>query len=184
MTLKNNCHPDQSTYKASLSKNQVMLGLDWGEKRIGVAFSEQKLALAYKTVDNNAKAPNYIAKIALEKKASKIVIGMPWTLQGEKTASANKVEDFARQIQANLALLQNDIRENECGDALKAFSKRSDGSHNQIEITLVDERFSTFQASKQLFQAGKNAKKQRAVIDKEAARIILQSYLDRASGNF
>ena len=52
------------------------------------------------------------------------------------------------------------------------------GQATTIPLKLVDERLSTVQASRQLHEAGKNARKQRGQIDSEAAAVLLQGYLD------
>jgi putative Holliday junction resolvase len=52
------------------------------------------------------------------------------------------------------------------------------GQTTPIRIQLIDERLSTVQASRQLQEAGRNARKQRGLIDSEAACVLLQGYLD------
>ena len=140
-------------------KNKGMLrtlGIDYGEKRIGVAISDP-LGITAQGVAVFGKGKTYAEDIKEIKKIIKqyegideIVVGFPKNLKGEIGPSAQKVLEFAEALK-------------------KAF---------KIAILTWDERLTTAQAEKTLRAMGLNSKKRRSVIDKSAAAYILQSYMD------
>lgn len=132
------------------------LGIDYGEKRIGVAISDP-LGITAQGVAVFGKGKTYAEDIKEIKKIIKqyegideIVVGLPKTLKGEIGPSAQKVLEFVEALK-------------------KAF---------KIAINTWDERLTTAQAEKTLQAMGLNSKKRRSVIDKSAAAYILQSYMD------
>ncbi len=130
------------------------LAIDYGSKRIGLALSDPTGTLArplpFLPVKADAKLAREIAQLAEKEQASLILLGLPRHMSGELGEAALKVQAFA-------AILE------------KA---------TPVKIKLIDERLSTVQASRQLQEAGKNARNQRTHIDSEAASVLLQSYLD------
>ena len=140
-----------------LTKEKLrILGIDYGEKRIGVAISDP-LGITAQGVAVFGKGSTYAEDIKEIKKIIKqyegideIVVGLPKTLKGEIGPSAQKVLEFVEALK-------------------KAF---------KIAILAWDERLTTAQAEKTLQTAGLNSKKRRSVIDKTAAAYILQSYMD------
>jgi len=140
-----------------LTKEKIrILGIDYGEKRIGVAISDP-LGITAQGVAVFGKGKTFAEDIKEIKKIIKqyegideIVVGLPRTLKGEIGPSAQKVLEFT--------------------EALKGAFK--------IAINTWDERMTTAQAEKTLQAAGLNSKKRRSVIDKTAAAYILQSYMD------
>jgi putative Holliday junction resolvase len=133
-----------------------ILGIDFGEKRIGIAISDplgltaQGVAVIGKseTFEEDIKELNKIIKKCGG--VDEILVGLPKTLAGEIGIQAQKVLEFV--------------------EALKAAFK--------IPINTWDERLTTVQAERTLKEAGLSAKKRRKVVDKSAAAYILQSYLD------
>ena len=133
--------------------NQI-LALDYGLKKTGIAYAENPLFIAHalktvKTHDLLIFIENHLVK----NNVTKIVIGVPKSLIGGKTHSSDMIQNFSRRI-------------------TKSFPK--------IEIKFYDERFTSKMASNALHMAGatKKQKKQKGLIDKVSATIILQSYLD------
>lgn len=133
-----------------------ILGIDFGEKRIGIAISDplgltaQGVAVIGKseTFEEDIKELNKIIKKCGG--VDEILVGLPKTLAGEIGIQAQKVLEFV--------------------EALKTAFK--------IPINTWDERLTTVQAERTLMEMGLSAKKRRKVVDKSAAAYILQSYLD------
>lgn len=136
------------------------LGIDWGKARIGVAASNRGTSLAYpvETVQAGATALRRIAEIVAEYEPEIVYVGLPLTLKGERSISAQYVLE---QVAGLAGVIDPDM------------------------IRMVDERMSTASASRNLGRAGQRAKQQRSVIDQAAAVEILQRALDReiSSGN-
>ena len=141
-----------------------VLALDVGEATIGVARSDalgitaQGLLTIFR--ESVKKDTTKIIDILREDEYSEIVIGMPLNAYGEaKNEQSIFTEKFADKLQNKL---------------------RSSGMSN-IKVEFYDERFTTKMARDVLIQGGVKGKKQKDVIDKQAAVILLQSYLDKKS---
>jgi len=138
-----------------------ILGLDYGEKRIGVAVSDELglTAQGLETVlrKNTAHDMERIGKIARELGAEKIVVGYPLRLNGEEGIQCEKVKRFAARLETALS----------------------------IPVEFQDETLTTKEAESILIQANVRREKRKLLVDKLAASIILQSYLDlnRVRGN-
>ena len=134
---------------------QTILGIDYGEKRIGVAigFVQGKISLPYKIIKNTSK--NFVLKelkeIIKEKNISLIVVGLPYGLSDKdrKSKQFKKIVNFTVFLRSNFS----------------------------IEIVNEDERLSTKIAGELLLE--KKKKKEKNIKDDVAASIILQAYLDR-----
>jgi putative Holliday junction resolvase len=136
-----------------------VLGLDFGEKRIGVAVSDPLGIIAQgvtvierKTIDYDLKTIN---GIIAEYGAESVVVGMPINMDGTRGKSAEKVSEFV--------------------DLLKASAG--------IPVATYDERLSTKESEKFLISSDVSRKKRKNVIDKIAAQLILESYLERLKNN-
>jgi putative Holliday junction resolvase len=133
-----------------------ILGLDIGEKRIGVALSDPlgimagALAVIERTTDE--AAVKQIVDLARENEVEHIVVGMPRSLDGSLGKQAQAVQSFV--------------------DLLK---KRTD-----IPVVTWDERLSTVAAERTLLEMGMKRDKRKKHRDSLAAAFILQGYLDRA----
>ena len=135
-----------------------VLGLDLGDVRIGVAISDpdRRVAVSIGTV-HVGRPPGEllaIAELVREHDATLIVIGEPLSLDGSRGTRASHAAAFAEAVRAAV----------------------------EVPVVLHDERLSTVEAARGLQQAGMSAKRQRAVIDASAARVILQSWLDVERG--
>jgi putative Holliday junction resolvase len=143
-----------------------VLGVDLGERRIGLAVSDPSgvLASPHATL---VRAPTRsddhraIVAAAVEAGADRIVVGMPRSLSGEMGRAA-------RAVTAEV-------------DALRELA-RPEG----VEVDTYDERFTTMIAHRNLREAtprrAKRRKAQRDAIDASAAAVILQSWLDARAG--
>jgi putative Holliday junction resolvase len=134
-----------------------ILALDYGSVRIGLALSDPTGTLArplpFLPAKADAKLAREIAALAAKENAGRIVLGLPRHMNGDLGDAAAKVQAFAAAL----------------------------GQATSLKIELVDERLSTVQASRQLQEAGHDARRQRGKIDSEAACVLLQSYLDARS---
>jgi len=128
-----------------------LLGLDHGSKRIGVAISDSSrlIATPYEVIVA-AEALSVLDQILAQEDIDGIVIGLPTTLSGDESASTAAARQFAASVAA----------------------------HTGLEVTLVDERFSTKVAEDVLIAGGMRREKRRDIRDKMAATVILQGHLD------
>ncbi len=130
------------------------LGLDIGDKRIGVAISdpEEILAspLATITREDDKKAIDDIIKLVDQNDVERIVVGLPYSLDGSIGGQANKVMDFAERL----------------------------SQYTRASMEIWDERLSTVAVERLLREAGKKKAKKRERLDAAAAAFILQGYLD------
>lgn len=131
-----------------------LLGIDYGQRRIGVAASDETgtLALPLEQVDAEplARACERIAILARERGVERIVVGMPRNMDGSYGPAAESVRAFIAELK-------------------KAVS---------LEIVSWDERLSTAQAERAMVEADYSRKRRRAQRDALAAQLILQNYLD------
>jgi len=131
-----------------------VLGVDLGERRIGIAASDLLGVTAQPVGVLEAKSEaEDIARVrerAEERKAEKIVIGLPLNMDGSEGPAARKARQFAAAL------------EREAG----------------IEVELWDERLTTVEAERMLIAADQRRARRRQVRDRVAAALILQSYLD------
>ena len=140
-----------------------ILGLDVGERRIGVAVSDpdRRFALPLHSVDGRDQraAIQEIAALANEDEISELVVGLPLSLSGESGIQAEKSTAFAQALEAQLGL----------------------------PVHLWDERLSTQEAIRRVAderpqgreRRGRTQRRPEADTDALAASIILQAYLDR-----
>ncbi len=132
-----------------------IIALDIGDVRIGVASSDILgiIASPVEVIDRRKTDPvQRIADITKELNSNKIVYGLPKSLDGTEKRQAEKVREF-------VSLLKDEIK--------------------TAEFVEVDERYSTVSADNMLRDmTKKGAREKRKVVDKIAATIILQTYLD------
>ncbi|MFA5564401.1 MAG: Holliday junction resolvase RuvX [Acidimicrobiia bacterium] len=130
------------------------LGIDFGSRRIGVALSAGTLATPFEVVERSGDRQRDHSKIlalAAEADAEVLVVGLPLSMDGS-------VGPAAKGILAEV----------------KELAKRT-----SLPVETIDERLTTVTADRQLQEQGLNAQARRKVVDKVAASIILQSWLDR-----
>jgi len=131
-----------------------IVGLDLGTKRIGVAISDesQVISFAEETINvTSIKASlNYIVALVERYSADKVIIGLPLNMNGTKGPQAEKAIDFASRLQRRV----------------------------KAGVLTFDERLTTSQGEQILIAADMSREKRKKHIDKLAAQIILQAYLD------
>ncbi|HCN27692.1 MAG TPA: Holliday junction resolvase RuvX [Verrucomicrobiales bacterium] len=136
-----------------------ILAIDHGTVRIGLALSDELelTARPLKTLDASAEPEREIARIARDKRVGRIILGMPFHLDGRRGEAAERVEKFAESLGRSL--------------------------RHEIPLEFVDERLSSVEAEAALSRAGITGKKQRdEVVDQLAAVVILQEYLNSQRG--
>jgi putative Holliday junction resolvase len=131
-----------------------VLGLDLGDARIGVAISdpERRLAVPLGTIHVGQPPGELKAVTALvaDNGVSLVVVGHPLLLSGARGASAAHAEEFAEALRAIVP----------------------------APVVLHDERLSTVEADRALREAGAGGRERRRAVDRSAATVILQSFLD------
>lgn len=142
---------DQSFPKREAGR---ILGLDMGEKRIGLAVSDP-LRITAQGLEvwqrrNRQADLEHLLKVAREYQVQKIVVGLPRHMDGRLGEAAEGIMEFAAAL----------------GEALG------------VEIITWDERLTTVAAERMLIQADVSRRRRRQVVDQVAAVLILQSYLD------
>ena len=133
------------------------LGVDYGTKRIGLAISDE-LGLTARPLDvvSLATLEDRLRTIADEFQIRRVIVGLPTSLGGHEGDSASAARDLATEI----------------------------GSILGVPVELVDERFTSRMAESVLLKAGMKRRDRKETVDKVAAAIILQTYLDsRSAGN-
>jgi putative Holliday junction resolvase len=135
------------------------LALDVGDKTIGIALSDELgiTARGLFTLErvSDKKDTGKILALVCEHDCGAVVVGLPINLNGTDSVQTQKVREFA-------ARLENKLRSNGKAD---------------VPVILHDERFTTKIAERVLIEADVSRKKRKEVIDKQAAVVILQSYL-------
>ena len=132
------------------------LGIDFGEKRVGLALSDRLKLIAspYKTLHYISENDliSEIKKIVLKKEIEIFIIGLPLNMKGEDSAQTKKVRKFKKLL-----------------------------SKLNLPIVYEDERFSSIVAKNSLVLQNVKTGHNKAEIDRTAAAIILQQYLDKNS---
>jgi len=130
------------------------LGVDLGEKRIGLALSDEDgiiaspLGTVMRTGDR--AAVREIVRVVAEREVGEVVIGLPLRLEGTEGPAAVGARKFAERLGAEVA----------------------------VPIRLWDERMTTALAERAMIEGGARRSERREKIDRVAAAILLQSYLD------
>lgn len=136
------------------SKENRLLGIDYGEKRVGIAITDPLMMFAspLKTIirDNNFWK-NFLG-IFSQYKIIKVILGYPLKENGEESTSTQLVKKFREQLEEKIS----------------------------VPIEFCDERYSSDIAKKRIIETVPSKKKRRdkSLLDKNAAAIILQDYLD------
>lgn len=137
-----------------------IMALDVGDKTIGVAESDplELIATGITTIERVGirKDADQVITLAEQHGCGRIVVGLPKNLDGSNSIQTDKVMEFHD-------MLSNKIR----------------STKKNIEMVYHDERFTTKIAEAVLIQADLSRKKRKEVIDKQAAVVILQSYLEQ-----
>lgn len=128
-----------------------MLGLDVGERRIGVAVSEGRIAVPLTIVEHRSRADDLdrVAAIAREHEAELVVVGLPLLMSGDEGEQAKRTRRFGDAVARCVA----------------------------VPVVYQDERLTTVQATEAV-SAAPPRRRGRIRVDDHAAAMILQAYID------
>ncbi len=136
------------------------MGLDYGSKRVGVALSDPSGTIAQPhaviTAGTDEEVLARIASIVDEFQVDEMIVGLPLKLSGSEGESARRVLQFVEALKSRFP---------------------------DKKVRTWDERMTTQLAEREMIRDNVRRRKRREVIDKIAAAIILQSYLDFAWKN-
>lgn len=133
---------------------QRILAIDFGEKRIGFAITDPLNMFGYPlvTVSNDNKFWNELSRVISEYKVVKIILGYPLKESGSESTSSKAVLKFKEELEKRITL----------------------------PVELVDERYSSSIARDRIIQSVSSKKKRRdkSLLDKNAAAVMLEDYLN------
>lgn len=148
---------NENVYDPAKVLSGTVLAFDFGERRIGIAVGEHLIRSAnpLTTIDNESNEVrfNLITQLVNEWQPKLLVVGLPLSLDGTET---------------------------EVTQLCKKFARRLNGRFN-LPVVLIDERYSSVEASQLLNQSGIKGRAQKVMLDQVAAQTILQSYFDGLS---
>ena len=131
-----------------------ILAIDYGDVRVGLALSDLTCTIAqpFKTInyDDMDHLINQLSEIINEKQVNKVVVGIPYNMKGDDTQQTTKVREFVSILEQKLG----------------------------YEIIFIDERLTSSEAEKFMHQMDIKTGFNKDKIDKIAASIILQEYID------
>ena len=132
----------------------IVMAIDYGDAHTGVAISDPTGFLAGTTTTIHSRKAEVVleelARLVREHRVEQLVMGFPRNMDGTEGPRAQLYRDFAAQV----------------------------AQITGLEPVLWDERRTTVDAHRILFDAGKNAKKRKKTVDAVAAALILEGYLD------
>ena len=137
-------------------KHGRIIALDYGDVRIGIAMTDELQTIAspietYKRKNNIEDDLNYLENFIKKNDVVKIVIGMPYNMDGSESDRAIKTKNFGEKLKEKC----------------------------NLEILYIDERLTSVEAEEILIQSGMKRQQRKENIDKIAASLILENYLNR-----
>jgi putative Holliday junction resolvase len=134
-----------------------VLGIDFGEKRLGLALSDESRTLAsplavYERKDLQSDL-RFLSDLILRYQITEIVLGLPLNMDGSLGPKAQQVLEFKRALEESL----------------------------KLPVHTFDERFTTAEAERALLEANMSRRKRKAKRDALAAVLILQGYLQQST---
>ena len=130
------------------------LGVDYGTRRVGLAVSDElgmmALPLDILPVQSSKQVIRDVLRLCQEKKAAGIVVGLPLNMDGSRGPAVEAVERFVQELR-----------------------RQSD-----LPVEVWDERMSSRQVERMLIDHDVSRSRRKGLVDKLAAQVILQSYLD------
>lgn len=132
---------------------KTFLAVDPGTRRIGVAISDPtgKIALPVMVISRVGDSHiKQLLKLARERSVDEVVVGLPKTLRGKEGLAAEEARALAQELRGRLGL----------------------------PVHVFDERLTTVEAEAVLRRGGLKEERQRSLVDKVAATLLLQSFLD------
>lgn len=131
-----------------------ILGIDYGVRRLGVAISDPMRTIAQGLptikISGLQQVLAELEAIIIGQHVTEIVVGWPLNLKGEATVAAQQVDQFIQQLQQRF----------------------------HLPVHRWDERWSSIEAQRTIWQFGKSPSRMKAKVDQIAAILILQSFLD------
>ena len=141
------------SWEMGMTHNMLVLGFDWGSKRIGVAVGNNLLnqATPLKTIQAKAGVPDWkvIQQLINEWRPNIIVVGVPLDMDGKKLPTTKRAQAFCTQLKERF----------------------------KLPLYSVDERLTTIEARQRLFDEGGYRKIQSAQVDSYAAQLIVEQWL-------
>ena len=137
-----------------------VLGIDFGLRRVGVAISDplrlfaRRLMTIARQREDGPGPVGEIARLCREEDVDTVVVGHPVRTDGRDSDIADLAADFARALTRELA----------------------------CRVELYDERFTSLLASRVILETEKKTKRDKGLVDRVAAEILLQDWLDREKG--
>ena len=130
-----------------------VLGIDYGDSRVGLALSDPMKIIAkpFKTLDNNIDLLSDLKTVIDNNDVTQLVVGYPLNMKGEITPQTKKVDNFILLLQSKFDLI----------------------------VTRIDERLSSVSAINSLINQGIKTGHNKSKIDDTSAAIILQEFLDQ-----
>ena len=125
------------------------LGLDLGSKRIGVALGSGSIATPLEVIERGREVAR-VNELIEEYGITVVVVGLPYSLDGSRGPAARAIEDEVERLRSQL----------------------------EVPIELWDERFTTVTAHQSLMDQKMKADARRRVVDKVAAAVMLQSWIE------
>jgi putative Holliday junction resolvase len=145
---------NEKVYDKNIVQSGTVLAFDFGERRIGIAVGEHLINSAnpLTTIDNESNEVRFaaITQLINEWQPKLLVVGLPLSLDGSET---------------------------EVTQLCKKFARRLNGRFN-LPVIMIDERYSSTEASQLLNETGIRGRAQKAMLDQVAAQTILRSYFD------
>ncbi len=133
-----------------------IMGIDPGSARVGVALSDESglIARPFDTVQRTGdrQAVKALRRIAVENDVTRIVVGLPLSMAGAEQPSSVEARRLAQALE----------------------------SATGLEVVVWDERLTTVQAERAMIEANVRRRRRREIVDRVAAAVMLQSYLDSA----
>ena len=137
----------------SRSDRRRVLGVDPGSRRIGIAIGVGTVASPLTVIQRGRsldEALRQVAAVAVQEEVERIVVGLPLRLDGSEGPAAKAARDVVRGL----------------------------ARFTDVPVDVHDERFTTVSADRALMEAGLGARERRGAVDKVAAAVMLQSWLD------
>ena len=135
-------------------KESRIMGIDYGEKRIGIALSDPLFTFAYPftTLENDSTFLTNLSKIIVEKKITKIILGLP----SDRFKSSKEVAQKVIKLKAEIEKM------------------------NKIDVVLLDEDYSSAIAKEKVVESvtKKSKRRKKDLLDRHSAAVILQEFLD------
>jgi putative Holliday junction resolvase len=137
-----------------MNESGRILAIDYGARRVGIAVSDplRLTAQSLPTMEARGlqKVLSELEAIIADKNVAEIVVGMPLNLKGEKSAAAQKVENFMQHLQNRF----------------------------KLPVHSWDERWTSIAAKRTIWEFGKSPSRHKEKVDQISAILILQSFLD------